>query len=83
MRADGKRRLSAVCPDGSIVSRLTHRDYSHVVVFKLEAREHWEAYAWSSRLDLAEKKVNEVGNWLDKGWAYVGIKILPVVNRGC
>ena len=56
MRANGKRRLEAICPDGSIVHRCTHRNYSHVVV-EFEDGE-WGALGWASSLDLAEKNAN-------------------------
>ena len=75
-----KRKLIAIAPDGSEVSRRTHRSYSHVVVFKRPGLD-WEAYSWSSRLDLAEKNVNKVRNWLGRNPEYLeGIAIVPVVN---
>lgn len=48
------RKLYAVAPDGTILTRTTHRDYSHAVLCP-DRDGSWAVYAFSGRFDLAYK----------------------------
>lgn len=61
----GKRELSAWLPDGSRATRTTAHDYKYVVAVRTHHAEGWGAWAWSSRLDLAEARVSEFTRRMD------------------
>jgi len=51
---------TATCPNGQIVKRNSaNRVYSHCVIAWRESTKAWVVQGWTSRLDLAQKLVNE------------------------
>ena len=72
-----KRKLTAITPDGKILTRTTHREYSHMVAIQ-NTKKHffyplgWSSWSWSSRLDLAEKKVQDAKQL---GWNAVILEV--------
>jgi hypothetical protein len=52
-----KRTLSAIAPDGTVVTRRTHRDYAYAVLVGPSAgRPGWGAWSFNARRDLAERE---------------------------
>jgi hypothetical protein len=43
------RRLSAVLPDGQVVTRNTTHDYTHVIAVKFKGDTHWQAWKWTAQ----------------------------------
>ena len=57
-----KRKLKVIAPDGTVLTRTTHRDYSHMVAIVSDHRqekEGWSSWSWAGREDLAQNKLNE------------------------
>jgi hypothetical protein len=54
-----KRKLKAIAPDGTVLTRTTHRDYSHMVAVFDCVIEGWSSWSWSGRQGLAQNKLNE------------------------
>tara|TARA_R110000824_G_scaffold16347_1_gene67872 strand:+ start:323 stop:589 length:267 start_codon:yes stop_codon:yes gene_type:complete len=70
-----KRKLQAIAPEETILERVTAREYKFVVAIKADERqcvEHnppkeelfgtWVAWGWTTRRDLAIKKLKEARN---------------------
>lgn len=65
-----KRNLYCTAPDGTVLKRMTNRDYTHVVLAKPLGK--WEDFHWCSRLDLAQKRYRE---WAGRGYP---VKVVEV-----
>jgi hypothetical protein len=59
------RYLYAVVPDGTVVKRRTHREYTWAVLVR--SRGTWVSWGWSSRQDLAMKAYNQAKQFYGPG----------------
>lgn len=67
-------KYTATTPDGTIVTRNSHRTYSHAVL--VQNSKGWGAFSWAIRVDLAQKKVQECArSWPGCQVAVVAIEI--------
>lgn len=61
---------TATCPNGQTVTRNSKtRRYSHCVISWRESTKAWVVQGWASRLDLAQKLVNEQNSRFDAHFA--------------
>jgi hypothetical protein len=48
-------KLRAIAPDGTVLTRRTHRTYTHAIA--VNTSNGWRAIYWCGRPDLAQKKL--------------------------
>lgn len=53
------KRMFSVNLGSQTFTRMTDRNYTHVVLVKDEDKSTWSAYSWASSLKLAERKVTQ------------------------
>lgn len=82
-RKDGKRILRAKLPNGELAERTTANTYAFVVAVRKGGE--WWAECWTSRRDLAEKKIaymqSKIAKFTKPGWScrWTGIEAFEIV----
>lgn len=76
--ASKKRTLTASLPDGTTATRTTARHYEYIVAVDYKDGKGWGTFRWTSRIDLADKAVNDIHRRLAKKYPSLETAIIPV-----